>query len=298
MNYKELHEAAVQHELGVVLEEPAPQPVVEVKPEAPTPKPVGNYLQEFGHLREMVRAREVHDPMSSAGRWDDLELDLRQPHISGVRRSPMRKNLQVTLPEGITFPAKQVTPEVNKALGLQAAGGCPKWTMTSIKTDKWEHNSWQARVQREMAKARRDMAKARHIDRVADVSFSRKVRTSTEVFTFLIRKMRFAEGSRRAQYEKQFRALWSVRHIFRKIAGVGLPQAPKPEAPKVVIRVEPQPVPPKPACFDRMLAELGDNAKELAKYQGHDIWSDEDNAKRKELTARQRFIRSVIGRWM
>jgi hypothetical protein len=163
--------------------------------------------------------------------------------------------------------------------------------MTSIKTDKWEHNPWQARVQR-------DMAKARQIDRVADVKFSRKVRTSTEVFTFLIRKMRFAEGSRRAQYEKQFKALWSVRHILRKVAGVGIPQEPKPAVPKVVIRVEPQPLPPKPACFDKMLAELGENAKELVKYQAHDIWSDEDNAKRKELTARQRFIRSVIGRWM
>jgi hypothetical protein len=296
MNYKELYEAAVQHELGVVIEEPAPQPVVEVKPEAPTPKPVGNYLQEFGHLRQMVKAREVHDPMSSAGRWDDLEMDLKKPHISGVRRSPMRRNLQVTMPEGITFPAKHITPEVNKALGLKPAGGYAKWSLTSIKTDKWEHNpsdarAWNARVHREIVMSR-------EADRMADVKFSRKVRTSTEVFTFLIRKMRFTDGPRRAHYEKQFKALWSVRHILRKVAGVGIPQEPKPAVPKVVIRVEPQPRPPKPACFDKMLAELGENAKELVKYQAHDIWSDEDNAKRKELTARQRFIRSVIGRWM
>ena len=81
-----------------------------------------NYLQDFGTLRRAVQGREVNDPMSSAGRWDDLQLDLRKPHIPRGRRSPVPSNPKLTI-NGITVSIKaSMLGEVAKALGYQADG--------------------------------------------------------------------------------------------------------------------------------------------------------------------------------
>lgn len=290
MNYKELYEAAVEHELGVVFEEPTPQPVAEVKPEEPTPESVGSFLQDFGHLRAMAQAREVHDPMSGSGRWDDLQLDISSPHLPRLRRDPVRRHLKVTIPEGVTVPLIKMGPELGASLGLKASAGVNKYALTSIKADKWEHNTHASCVERFYRRNREE-------ERKVHAGFDARAKTSTQMLGSLIRAMRFGHPARKPYLERQFRLLWSVRSQLRSVLGTGVrkPEAPKPA---VVIRVEPKPLPPKPAYFDQLLAELGRNAGELGKLPAHDLLDDDQQAKRTKLMERQRFIRSRIGRWL
>lgn len=289
MNYKELYEAAVEHELGVVFEEPTPQPVAEVKPEEPTPEPVGSFLQDFGHLRAMAQAREVHDPMSGSGRWDDLQLDISSPHLPRLRRDPVRRHLKVTIPEGVTVPLVKLGPELGASLGLKASAGVNKYALTNIKADKWEHNTHD----RAVASAERRFSSE---ERRTFAGFDARAKTSTQMLGSLIRAMRFGHPARKPYLERQFRLLWSVRSQLRSVLGVGVPK--RVVKPAVVIRVEPKPLPPKPAYFDQLLAELGRNAEELGKLPAHDLLDDDQQATRTKLMERQRFIRSRIGRWL
>ena len=80
------------------------------------------YLQDFGTLRRAVHDREVADPMSSAGRWDDLQLDLRKPHIPKPRRDNVPANRSLTV-GGVTIGLKaNVSGEVTTALGFVSRG--------------------------------------------------------------------------------------------------------------------------------------------------------------------------------
>lgn len=80
------------------------------------------YLQDFGTLRRAMNDREVNDPMSGAGRWDDLQLDIRKPHIPRERRSPVPSNPSLTV-GGVTMPVRaSAVGEVTKALGFHATG--------------------------------------------------------------------------------------------------------------------------------------------------------------------------------
>jgi len=80
------------------------------------------YLQDFGTLRRAVHDREVADPMSSAGRWDDLQLDLRKPHIPKPRRDNVPANRSLTI-GGVTIGLKaNVSGEVTTALGFVSKG--------------------------------------------------------------------------------------------------------------------------------------------------------------------------------
>jgi len=80
------------------------------------------YLQDFGTLRRAMHDREVNDPMSSAGRWDDLQLDLRKPHIPKPRRDNVPANRSLTV-GGVTIGLKaNVSGEVTTALGFVSRG--------------------------------------------------------------------------------------------------------------------------------------------------------------------------------
>jgi len=289
--YQQLHDEAVEHELGVVFEEPSVQPeqVHVPEPEEPVTEEVGSFLQDFGHLRAMVKAREVNDPMSSSGRWDDLQLDLRQPHIPAVRRDPVRRHLKLTLPEGVTVPLIRLGPALGETLGLKAAGGANKYALTSIKTDKWEHNTHERAVASGERKFEAD-------ERRTFANFDAPAKTATQMLGRLVRAMRFGHPSRKAHFEQQFRLLWSVRGQLRATLGVS-PRKPVVK-PKVVVTVAPKPLPPKPEYFDRLLAELGENAAKLGTLPRHDLIDDDQKAMRTKLMARQRFIQSTIGRWM
>jgi len=80
------------------------------------------YLQDFGTLRRAMHDREVNDPMSGAGRWDDLQLDLRKPHIPKPRRDNVPANRSLTI-GGVTIGLKaNVSGEVTTALGFVSKG--------------------------------------------------------------------------------------------------------------------------------------------------------------------------------
>jgi hypothetical protein len=289
--YQQLHDEAVDHELRVVFDEPSvqPQQVHEPVQEEPKTEAVGSFLQDFGHLRAMVQAREVHDPMSSSGRWEDLQLDLSSPHLPRLRRDPVRRHLKVTLPEGVTVPLIKLGPALGETLGLKAAGGANKYALTSIKTDKWEHNTHERAVASGERKFEAD-------ERRTFANFDAPAKTATQMLGRLVRAMRFGHPARREYLERQFRLLWSVRGQLRATLGVS-PRKPVVK-PKVVVTVAPKPLPPKPEYFDRLLAELGENAAKLGTLPRHDLLDDDQQALRTKLMARQRFIQSTIGRWL
>jgi hypothetical protein len=82
----------------------------------------GTYLQDFGLLRKQANDREVNDPMSGSGRWDDLQLDLRKPHIPRERRSPVPSNPSLTI-GGVTMAIRaKAVGEVAGALGFHSTG--------------------------------------------------------------------------------------------------------------------------------------------------------------------------------
>lgn len=90
------------------------------------------FLQDFGLLRKQANARGVNDPMSGAGRWDDLQLDLRKPHIPKPRRDNVPANRMLTI-GGVTIGLKaNVSGEVTTALGF-VSKGCYKHRLVTPK---------------------------------------------------------------------------------------------------------------------------------------------------------------------
>lgn len=80
------------------------------------------YLQDFGLLRKQANAQEVNDPMSGSGRWEDLQMDLRKPHIPKPRRDNVPANRSLTV-GGVTIGLKaNVSGEVTTALGFVSRG--------------------------------------------------------------------------------------------------------------------------------------------------------------------------------
>lgn len=80
------------------------------------------YLQDFGTLRRAMQAREVNDPMSGAGRWEDLGMDLRPPHIPKVRRSPVPSSPSLSI-GGVSVAIKaKAVGDVANALGFHSSG--------------------------------------------------------------------------------------------------------------------------------------------------------------------------------
>lgn len=172
------------------------------------------YLQDFGLLRKQANAQDVHDPMSSAGRWDDLQLDLRRPHIPQARRASMRKNRKLTV-GNVTVPLPIADAELNKALGFKACTGGPKYALSNMTSDKWEHAPHDANVRWLL---RRDQqAEAKMLSSNINIH-----QTYAELFGRLIAKMWFNNTPKaRGAYERQFRFLWQYRHAFKKVLGKG-----------------------------------------------------------------------------
>jgi len=80
------------------------------------------YLQDFGLLRKQANARQVNDPMSGSARWEDLQMDLRKPHIPKPRRDNVPANRSLTV-GGVTIGLKaNVSGEVTTALGFVSKG--------------------------------------------------------------------------------------------------------------------------------------------------------------------------------
>ena len=157
------------------------------------------YLQDFGLLRKQMRDREVHDPMSSAGRWEDLELDLKKPHIPQARRKPVKRNMTLTI-EGVTTPCKGLSGKSSVALGFHTD------KPYQHKLDTMKNPGYLAEIR---AGGKPDQWKL--------YAFSRKPkpRPINDVIRGLVRKIRFGKtpiDSVRALYRRKLALLWQARH--------------------------------------------------------------------------------------
>ena len=157
------------------------------------------YLQDFGKLRKDMRAREVHDPMSSAGRWEDLELDLKKPHIPQARRKPVKRNMTLTI-DGVTAPCRKLSGKSSVLLGFHTD------KQYSHKLDTMKNPGYLAEVR---AADKPDQWKLYAFTRKS------KARPVNAVIRDLIRKIRFGKTpieSVRAVYRRKLALLWKARH--------------------------------------------------------------------------------------
>lgn len=181
------------------------------------------YLQDFGTLRRMVQDREVNDPMSGSGRWDDLQLDLRKPHIPRERRSPVPSNPKLTI-NGVTAALKaDRVAEAAHALGFHSTGSY-KHRLVTPKADTYR---------RRMEEGKPDQSKLWVEPR--EVKFRHdNIRAAIRS---LVTKARFAKiGGLADIYKGHIKSLWAHRHLS--------PPCPRPV--KVEVRVAPVATAPKP----------------------------------------------------
>ena len=165
------------------------------------------YLQDFGHLRKQAKARDVHDPMSACGRWDDLYLRASKPRLKRVRRQSMRRDLTISLKNGPTFKITSINGEATKMLGFHCEPVTVKYKLDSP--------SYPSR-HRELSQEDRSRAPRMQMRTVG-------VRHVYDVLEELIRKLRFRAPNERTLLA--FRALWEHRHRLK--AHADLPRNPK-----------------------------------------------------------------------
>jgi hypothetical protein len=161
------------------------------------------YLQDFGTLRRAMREREVNDPMSSAGRWDDLQLDIKPPHIPRDRRSPVPSNPTLVLAgEAYRLRASRVA-EAAHALGFHSTG-CYKHRLVTMKAETYR---------RSMQDAGRPEQTKLHVER--EVKFRHdNIRAAIRS---LVHKVRFSKSagipSVADVYRRHIKTLWAYRNI-------------------------------------------------------------------------------------
>ena len=157
------------------------------------------YLQDFGLLRKQARARDVHDPMSGAERWEDLQMDIQKPHIPQARRKPVKRNRTLTI-DGVTAPCRKLSGKSSVALGFHTD------TPYTHKLDTMKGSGYLAEIR---AEGKPDQWKL--------YAFSRKPKAKpiNDVIRGLVRKIRFGKTpveSVRAVYRRKLALLWQARH--------------------------------------------------------------------------------------
>jgi hypothetical protein len=159
------------------------------------------YLQDFGLLRKQARARDVHDPMSGAERWEDLQMDIQKPHIPQARRKPVRRNRTLTI-DGVTAPCRKLSGKSSVALGFHTD------KQYCHKLDTMKNPGYLA----EMRMAGRPC----QIKLFLDIKPRNPVKMSVnDHIRRLVRNIRFGKTpveSVRAVYRRKLSALWKMRH--------------------------------------------------------------------------------------
>ena len=165
------------------------------------------YLQDFGTLRRAMQAREVNDPMSGAGRWEDLGMDLRPPHIPKVRRSPVPSSPSLSI-GGLSVEIKaKAVGDVAHALGFHSSGSY-KHRLVTIKAE-----TYRSRMERE---GRPDQTKLL-------VPVEREVKFRHDnicaAIRSLVHKVRFSKSADLSSvgdiYREHIRNLWPHRHLTK-----------------------------------------------------------------------------------
>lgn len=159
------------------------------------------YLQDFGLLRKQANAHEVHDPMSGSARWEDLQMDLRKPHIPQPRRDNMPANRKLTI-AGVTIDIKKPDAKLTVSLGF-VSGGVPKYALSSPKAINYRtrlQNSWRSKAS----------TIGESVERYCPYG------SVAEAIKRYVRKARFATiPSVADKYREKVRLLWPVRRVGR-----------------------------------------------------------------------------------
>jgi hypothetical protein len=157
------------------------------------------YLQDFGLLRKQMNDREVNDPMSGSARWEDLQMDLRQPHIPQARRASMPANRKLTI-AGVTIDIKKPDAKLTTSLGF-VSGGCAKYALSSPKATTYRTRLQDSRCQV------RDPKETELYCPYGSVA---------EAIRRYVRKARFATiPSVADKYREKVRLLWPARRVGR-----------------------------------------------------------------------------------
>jgi len=155
------------------------------------------YLQDFGLLRKNVRDREVNDPMSSAGRWDDLQLDSRKPHIPVPRRAPMSANRKLRIGD-LEIAIRKPDAKLTMAFGFVTTG-IYKHQMVTPKAHTYQRSLQESRGQVRDPK---------------DVELYCPHGSVADAIKYYVRKTRFATIQSVAdRYRQKIKTLWPVRRI-------------------------------------------------------------------------------------
>jgi len=158
------------------------------------------YLQDFGHLRKQVRARDVHDPMSGANRWDDLQMDIRKPHISQPRRDSVKAN-RVFRMDDIEIRLKRKPMPIT----LQRLGFVPSEVGYHHQLVTPKAHTYQ-RAMAEAPKPKQSYLPEAGKARLMYGSFK-------EAIKFFVRKARFSPNPGVSQiYKNKIAVLWKVRN--------------------------------------------------------------------------------------
>jgi hypothetical protein len=159
------------------------------------------YLQDFGLLRKQMNDREVNDPMSGSGRWEDLQMDLRQPHIPQARRASMPANRKLKIGD-LEISIKKPDAKLTMAFGF-VGGGCAKYALSSPKAITYRtrlRDSWRS--------------KAATIGKSVETYCPHG--SVAEAIKYYVRKTRFATiPSVADRYRQKIKTLWPVRRVGR-----------------------------------------------------------------------------------
>ena len=155
------------------------------------------YLQDFGLLRKGIRDREVNDPMSSAGRWDDLQLDSRKPHIPQPRRASMSANRKLRIGD-LEIAIRKPDAKLTMAFGFVTTG-IYKHQMVTPKAHTYQRSLQESRGQV------RDPKETELYCPHGSVA---------DAIKYYVRKTRFATIQSVAdRYRQKIKTLWPVRRI-------------------------------------------------------------------------------------
>jgi len=159
------------------------------------------YLQDFGLLRKQAHAHEVNDPMSGSARWEDLQMDLRKPHIPQPRRDSMPANRKLTI-AGVTIDIKKPDAKLTVSLGF-VSGGVPKYSLSSPKA-----TTYRTRLQ--------DSHRSRAAAMGETMETYCPYGSVAQAIRRYVRKARFATiPSVADKYREKVRLLWPARRIGR-----------------------------------------------------------------------------------
>ena len=157
------------------------------------------YLQDFGLLRKQMNDREVNDPMSGSARWEDLQMDLRKPHIPQPRRDNMPANRKLKIGD-LEISIRKPDAKLTVAFGF-VSGGVPKYSLSSPKAINYRTRLQDSRCQV------RDPKETELYCPYGSVA---------EAIRRYVRKARFATiPSVADKYREKVRLLWPARRIGR-----------------------------------------------------------------------------------